>query len=76
MEEKVDGERAIHLLGCSWVSGSGGAGLSVPRSRLKTEVGSHEGIVSSFAMRSPITSIREAIVRGDFELLLSTDYAD
>ena len=67
MEEKVNGERAINLLGCPVLYGSGGAGLSVPRSRLKTEVGNHDGIASSFAMRSPMTSIREAMVRGPFQ---------
>ena len=44
--------------------GSGGAGLSVPRSRLKTEFGSHEGIESASATRSPIARPTTAIVLG------------
>ena len=44
--------------------GSGGAGLSVPRSRLKTDDGTHSGIASSFAARNPINSITLATVRG------------
>lgn len=47
--------------------GSGGAGLSVPRSRLKTDAGNHEGIASSLATRKPITSISDAIVRGPLQ---------
>ena len=44
--------------------GSGGAGLSVPRSRLNGEEGNHAGIASSLAARRPITNIRLATVRG------------
>jgi hypothetical protein len=44
--------------------GSGGPGLSVPRSRLNTEDGTHAGIASSFAARKPINSITLATVRG------------
>src|SRR5215813_6382222 len=44
--------------------GSGGAGLSVPRSRLKIDDGNHSGILSAFAARTPINSITPATVRG------------
>jgi len=44
--------------------GSGGAGLSVPRSRLNMEEGNHAGTASSLAARRPIINIRLATVRG------------
>jgi len=47
--------------------GSGGAGLSVPRSRLNTDDGTHAGIASSFAARTPINSITLATVRGPLQ---------
>ena len=70
MDEKVDARGTDQPFGMLCVFcgyGSGGAGLSVPRSRLKTEVGTHDGIASSFATRNPITSISEAIVRGPLQ---------
>ena len=51
----------------SKVYGSGGAGLSVPRSRLNTDDGSHAGIASSLAALIPITSITAATVRGPLQ---------
>ncbi len=47
--------------------GSGGAGLSVPRSRLKIDDGNHSGILSAFAARTPINSITPATVRGPLQ---------
>jgi hypothetical protein len=52
------------LVGALQNYGSGGAGLSVPRSRLNTDDGNHSGIASSLAALSPITSITAATVRG------------
>ena len=54
----------------SWLMfsyGSGGAGLSVPRSRLNIDDGTHAGIASSFAARKPINSITLATVRGPLQ---------
>src|SRR5689334_18801546 len=47
--------------------GSGGAGLSVPRSRLKIDEGTHSGMLSAFAARTPINSITPATVRGPLQ---------
>ena len=47
--------------------GSGGGGKVVPRSRLKTDVGNQEGMLSSFAMRIPATNMKDAIVRGPLQ---------
>ena len=47
--------------------GSGGAGLSVPRSRLKMDDGNHAGMLSLLAARSPINSITLATVRGPLQ---------
>ena len=49
------------------VYGSDGGGLSVPRSRLNTDAGNHDGMLASLATRKPITSINDAIVRGPLQ---------
>jgi hypothetical protein len=57
----------VPFRGYYFVYGSGGAGLSVPRSRLNIDEGAHAGIASSFAARNPITSITLATVRGPLQ---------
>ena len=47
--------------------GSGGAGLSVPRSRLNIDDGSQAGMSSALAARIPISSITLATVRGPLQ---------
>ena len=67
-QRRITNAFASYLCLCAFASGlfygSGGAGLSVPRSRLNTDDGSQAGIASSFAARKPINSITLATVRG------------
>ena len=50
-----------------WIFDFGEGDLGVHPVDDPADAGNHDGIVSSLAMRKPITSIREAIVRGPLQ---------